>query len=863
MPEFPDFVEQLKKLHLKRKGNRPKVAPQKFYPSQIELQTQELIREELGDYAYRLQANAQSGGVQGVYGTLGAVPEGFDLKVQRVAESVANFQTRAFADFSGLVVGERYFPTGGESKEVILSTWSDNFVNLCKSTNEEMRKKVAGVVSDGVLSGRNLKDLTKDIQNTCKDFTRNKAELIATTEIGKLNTAIARNQSETAGIKYYEWSAAMDGRTRESHAVMDGKICKWGDDTGYFKWEVGKDGKRELKRHSRPENAYKGAPGTDFRCRCIALPYVPEFEDDYEAEREKGEQRGASQEHPAEIMPSEQTLALEKQARELERKLAISKKADERHVARTEEERLATLVKWEERERKRRIAEAAEKRHAERNEESIRAELQKRLETRAKARELIKSMDGIYGVETNKLETAIATGNTKNIEKEMKPLEKAKKEIEALGDRIDNPLEVAKKYGLDETKKAIDATQKTINGWGHISLDKKKEKLEFEIKWVEDKKKYKTWKISQDVYKKELQKTEIEIANKNRDDEWASLVERKKLLEKLKPKSKKDTVEFSKYLDKVKFAEKGDKYRDSDFEKFKNSIEDAEKYSLKFAPKPKEPTLANLEGAIKDFEKTPKASKELAKHQKEISERTKHLFENSDFGMDIEGELIEKVISGGFKNTFEVGGGNGYVGSRKKTGLIEPHHSRLKMSHWAFQSKASGLKSDGYKDYNGPQLARSEYEKYGHLLDKDLADSYMNNLTHYGGTQVRFKKENVKCTFTMDDSLCKDYQPSLTSNPSHTSFDDTSWKKLDSALPSLTDEKPSVRRTQGNLRSSYIELQFHGKVTIDDVESIVVRNKPGIIENRCEIKKETADKLVAKGIKVFYMEKGKAVEYKP
>ena len=52
MPDYSDFVNILKKLHLKRKGNRPKVAPQKFYPSQVELQTQELIREELGEYGY-------------------------------------------------------------------------------------------------------------------------------------------------------------------------------------------------------------------------------------------------------------------------------------------------------------------------------------------------------------------------------------------------------------------------------------------------------------------------------------------------------------------------------------------------------------------------------------------------------------------------------------------------------------------------------------------------------------------------------------------------------------------------------------------------------------------------------------------
>ena len=300
MPDYPDFVTTLKRLHLKRKGNRPKVSPQKFYPSQVELRTQELIREELGEYAYRLQSAAQSNGVQGVYDVPGAVPQGFDEKVRTVAEAVSLFQVRAFANFSELAVGERYFPGGNEQRDIILNTWSDNFINLCKSTNEEMRKKVAGVVSDGVLGGRNIRDLTKDIRNTCSEFTRNKAELIATTEVGKLNTAIARNQSESAGIRFYEWSAAMDGRTRESHAVMDGKICKWGDDDHYYAWETQADGKRKLVRKDRPANAYKGAPGTDFRCRCTALPYVPEYEDDYEAEREKGPVQGVKQGEHAE-----------------------------------------------------------------------------------------------------------------------------------------------------------------------------------------------------------------------------------------------------------------------------------------------------------------------------------------------------------------------------------------------------------------------------------------------------------------------------------------------------------------------------------------------------------------------------------
>lgn len=570
--DFPEHVNTSKKIGTKKKGSRPRVNPAKFYPSQAELQAQELLHTELGEYAKKLQGASQEGGVQGVYGVLGAVPDWFREQAEKLAESVSLFQIRAFADYSNLVVGERYFPTQGD-RDIILATWTENFVNLCKSTNEEMRKKIAGVISDGVLSGRNIKAVTMDIQNTCKEFSRSKAELIATTEVGKLNTAISRNQSESSGIDYYEWSAAMDGRTRESHAVMDGKICKWGDDRHYYAWEddPAKPGKRKLVRKPRPENAYMGAPGTDFRCRCVALPYIPEYEDDYEEERPKGTVQGVTQEHPAEVAPSEQTL-------ELERRLEMSRRADARHAARTEEQRNAIIAKWNEREKKRRIAKAAKMRHAERNEEAIRAEMQNRIETRKKARELLSQMSGIYGVDTEKLRQAIESGNTKNIESEMKPLAKTKKEIESLGDRIDSPLETAKKYGLSRMKNAIEVVNKTIavwTSWGSVSPEEKKSKIEREIAMGAKMKKYATWELSRDIYRKELGKIENEI-------KWNKIEEQAKELAEIKKNLPKANAEFTKLMTAVEKASKGDKYSDKDLEKYQKAVEEAQKKSEKF-----------------------------------------------------------------------------------------------------------------------------------------------------------------------------------------------------------------------------------------------------------------------------------------
>lgn len=332
---YPEFVEHLKELNIKKKAKRPKVSPNKMYPHRIELEVQSLLREELLDFGKALETAALTNldlprfkqrqqkfadGIDEVTALSFADSEEFEKKARALAYKVDDFATLAFSNYSELAVGERYFPSA--TKEEIIDTWTQNFLTLCKSTTEDLKKKVSGDLSDAVMNGRSIPELTKQIQSTVSNYSRTKAELIATTETAKLNTAIAKAQSEEAGIEYYEWGASMDGRTRESHAIMDGRICKWGDDTGYYKWEAQPDGKRKLVRKPRPAKAYKGAPGTDFRCRCVALPYVPEYEDDYESERPKGPQRGVVQEQGEKKLSESE---IQKRNREIEKKLKGAK----------------------------------------------------------------------------------------------------------------------------------------------------------------------------------------------------------------------------------------------------------------------------------------------------------------------------------------------------------------------------------------------------------------------------------------------------------------------------------------------------------------------------------------------------------
>ncbi|MGV8136479.1 MAG: hypothetical protein AB2L20_14820 [Mangrovibacterium sp.] len=69
-------------------------------------------------------------------------------------------------------------------------------------------------------------------------------------------------------------------------------------------------------------------------------------------------------------------------------------------------------------------------------------------------------------------------------------------------------------FSIPELKSVYGAVESKLAGWKDLSLTQQKAKLEFEIKWVGDNKKYSTWHIAQDAYKKRLAKVEYTIEKK-------------------------------------------------------------------------------------------------------------------------------------------------------------------------------------------------------------------------------------------------------------------------------------------------------------------------------------------------------------
>ena len=261
-------------------------------------------------------------------------------------------------------------------------------------------------------------------------------------------------------------------------------------------------------------------------------------------------------------------------------------------------------------------------------------------------------------------------------------------------------------------------------------------------------------------------------------------------------------------------------------------------------------TLRGLDKAIDDFAKGSGYGVYERQHAAEIEAKMREIFALHDYGMNVDDKILLKIEkTGTFKNTFETGTSKGWVGSTQTQGKIEETHARLSASHKLF-----GIGDDLA---NG-QLARHQYEKYGSLLDRDIAESMNDHYAAktYGNVEVRFKKDKVTCTWTAGDSLNCVYQPSLTTDPKAVSFDDMydragGWRKP----PISTTEIDKMSKILANNVRGYLELQYHGELTLDCVESVAF---PYDLTQKTKYL-PLAKRLKARGIKVFYKDINDAI----
>lgn len=192
---------------------------------------------------------------------------------------VSAFNNAQFQKFIRAYIDAPWYTETARLNEV-LQIWQDTNLDLIKSLPQEHIKNVNRVVREGVLQGKKWTDIRNEIELENKKITRNRANLIARDQIGKLNGLLTEERMSDAGISMYRWSTAKDERVRgrsggrypnavPSHWAMEGLIGRWDNPTVYSD-----DGGKTWKNRSGKMPIVH--PGTAIQCRCTAIPFMDE-----------------------------------------------------------------------------------------------------------------------------------------------------------------------------------------------------------------------------------------------------------------------------------------------------------------------------------------------------------------------------------------------------------------------------------------------------------------------------------------------------------------------------------------------------------------------------------------------------------
>ena len=228
-----------------------------------------------------------------------------------------------------------------------------------------------------------------------------------------------------------------------------------------------------------------------------------------------------------------------------------------------------------------------------------------------------------------------------------------------------------------------------------------------------------------------------------------------------------------------------------------------------------------------------------------IRKKIKNVEENSAFLMRYKSQYFEKLVeTDKFMNLFETG----------ISGGVPNIEARMKVS----------------KNLFGHNLEKETFifsEKYGYLSSKDFLEdieffSKRYGTSQYGDIIISFNKDKIKdrITYTLDDSLLAGATKAVVSGDFKDNLslgiDKYNLKKYYEVLKDLSENNDAISLTKEIKKENgffrYIELQYHGDITLDDVNEICFSK---------DLPKEDIIKILKdKNIKLFRLEDGKIVE---
>lgn len=310
----------------RKRGRKPVFSASQFYPWKVELEMKEFIASMMRENGKLLKELAllgyQADGLDDVKSADVFTPSNIEEKAGDFFREVSDFSSRKMDDFAEKTVGRTIGYIPNQSK--LRDDFVNNFVENCKSATEDQKKEIAAAVyKHRMFPNDDGGSLVKEINAINTKYTKNKSKFIARNETGNLNGAIQRTQIEGSGFRYYKWMCMLDGVTRDTHRSMNGLVCKWEDDTVYSD-----DGGNTWKK--RTGSMFIGQPGQDYNCRCTAIPFDPELEDDYEVKEMPEEKPEEKKPTPLE-KAMEEAKAAEERAEKAEGIVKSLKKESEKN----------------------------------------------------------------------------------------------------------------------------------------------------------------------------------------------------------------------------------------------------------------------------------------------------------------------------------------------------------------------------------------------------------------------------------------------------------------------------------------------------------------------------------------------------
>ena len=101
-------------------------------------------------------------------------------------------------------------------------------VNLITSLPLAAAERVQKLADQAVQPGRRPTDVAKEILAS-GSVSRERAALIARTEVAKASSLLTQNRAIALGVTHYVWRTAQDARVRQSHKEMDGKTVSYAE----------------------------------------------------------------------------------------------------------------------------------------------------------------------------------------------------------------------------------------------------------------------------------------------------------------------------------------------------------------------------------------------------------------------------------------------------------------------------------------------------------------------------------------------------------------------------------------------------------------------------------------------------------